>query len=266
VSLRLAAAAMGLAFAVGCRGNLSPLSNRLRIGVESYAVFVGDGEGGVGDLFAAAAGGGPAFQVTFSRVDERAPALSPDGSMLAFLRARAPGDTSVAALVVMNLLNGAERRIPAGPDVGPEAVAWSPDGARLFLRGRDGLFQTPAPPATPALAPVPAEDRAEADTALAVILGDPPQGIAARCDTGPGLCARMADGTVVQLADSALGVAGWGPDSVAYLEGGVYVVRPLAGGRIRELHWTRAPAHPRGLTFFPGPSRGRDQEAGRGPS
>ncbi|HXI19600.1 MAG TPA: hypothetical protein VNH46_00860, partial [Gemmatimonadales bacterium] len=69
---------------------------------------------------------------------------------------------------------------------------------------------------------------------------------------------------VARLADSATGPTRWGPDSVAYLEGGRFVVRPLGGGRVRELHWAREPAHPRGLTLFPG--RRRDQTSGRGAS
>jgi hypothetical protein len=56
------------------------------VGSESYVVFEAAGEDGQGDLYASPAAGGPSFPVTFSRAHETAPALSPDGTMLAYLR------------------------------------------------------------------------------------------------------------------------------------------------------------------------------------
>jgi hypothetical protein len=96
-----------------CRGTLSPLSNKLEIGDESYFVFVADGEEGLGDLFAAAPVGGEAYQFTFTRLDERAPVLSPDGVVVAYLRSRRPGESAAADVVMMNLVNGVERSVEA---------------------------------------------------------------------------------------------------------------------------------------------------------
>ncbi|MEO8139520.1 MAG: hypothetical protein ABI742_07745, partial [Gemmatimonadota bacterium] len=72
--MRLPAA--GLLLLVACRGSLSPLSNKIEVGKEPYIVFTADGEGGVGDLFASPLQGETQFQITFTRVDERLPALS----------------------------------------------------------------------------------------------------------------------------------------------------------------------------------------------
>ncbi|TFG50583.1 MAG: hypothetical protein E4H38_03320, partial [Gemmatimonadales bacterium] len=128
-SMRLVLA--GLVLLAACRGTLSPLSNKVEIGQESYIVFAADGEDGVGDLFASSPGGGTAWQITFGRVDERLPALSPDGVMLAFDRGRLPGDTTTRSVVVMNLLNGAERQVVAPGVLRPSAIAWSADGERI---------------------------------------------------------------------------------------------------------------------------------------
>jgi hypothetical protein len=233
-----------------CRGSLSPLSNRLAIGQDAYVVFTADGEDGLGDLFASAAAGGKVFQVTFTRLDERAPALSRDGAMLAFLRSRAPDDTTGMTAVVMNLVNGAERSISLPHP--PAAVAWSHDGTTLFFTTAAGIYQAPAPPARGAAEPVPADRRAAADSAFRVPLGDPAVGEALPCDAGPGLCARLANGATTVLSTTGVQPVWWGSDSVAYREEGEYVVRPLGGGRTRSLHWASGAAHPRDLTYFPG--------------
>ena len=108
MGFRLGAA---LPLLAACSGSLSPLSNKVKVGQEAYVILVADGEDGLGDLFASSTGGGVAFQITFTRVDERLPALAPDGVSLAFVRARAPGDTSELHVAVMNLLNGTERSL-----------------------------------------------------------------------------------------------------------------------------------------------------------
>jgi hypothetical protein len=245
--------AMLLLLAGGCRGNLSPLSNRLEIGQEPYLVFTADGEDGSGDLFASKPAGGMTYQITFTRVDERLPALSPDGTMLAFVRSRAPGDERQWRLVVMNLLNGAERQVEADAPA-PEAIAWSRDGSRLYARVGAMAMVTPAPPADLSLAEAAGRDRMAADSGLEVLLGEPPLGVAVPCEGG-GICARLGGGVVETITATGMTPARWQGDSVAYLEAGEFVVRPLAGGRTRVLRWSRSPGRPRELTMFPGPGR-----------
>lgn len=247
-----------LGAAGGCRGTLSPLSNRIEVGKEPYVVFVADGEEGVGDLFAGGTAGGVAYQITFTRVDERAPALSPDGITLAFLRTRAPGDTTDVGLVFFNLLNGAERRVPipaavAEPgSVTPALVAWSRTGDTVYVRGATGVFQTAAPPASPALRP--SANPAAADSAFLVQLGDPPAGVVIGCPEGPGLCVWL-ENRVVPLAQGGSAPLRWAGDSVAYVEAGELVIRPLGGGRSRLVRFTGSFANPRGWTMFGGGAR-----------
>ncbi len=248
-------AAVALLLLAGCRGTLSPLSNRLKLGEEAYIVFTADGEDGKGDLFASPAAGGKSFQVTFTRVDERAPALSPDGVVLAFLRSIAPGDTSGVSVVLLNLLSGAERRVDAPP--GASSLAWLPDGTVLLVRAASGILRSAAPPQPLTLEPVPASGQAPADSLLRVLLGDPAVGEAGRCASGTGVCARLANGDSLTLSTEGSYPARWGTDSVAYLERGSFVIRPLAGGATRTVRWTESIEHPRGLTYFGGaPRRG----------
>jgi hypothetical protein len=247
--MRAAAALAALAFLPACHGSLSPLSNRIDVGQEPYLILVADGEGDVGDLFASRPAGGTAYQVTFTRVDERLPALSPDGSLVAFIRTDAPGDTTRRSLVVMNLLNGAERRAELGSRAA-RGVAWSRDGHRVFVAVVGGVLAAEAPPGRLELAPVSGE-RPEVDSLFRVLLGDPPQAEAVTCDSG-GLCARFPDGSRQLITTTGGSPARWPGDSLAYLVDGEWVIRPLLGGRSRTLQWTRALGHPRSLTVFGG--------------
>jgi hypothetical protein len=239
---------------LACRGSLSPLSNKLEVGQQPYLIFAADGEAGVGDLFASAPAGGPSFQITFTRVDEELPSLSADGTMLAFVRSRAPGDTRHHSLVVMNLLNGAERRVDTD-GVMPTALAWSRDGARLFLQEGDTVRVTLTPPAALHLTPVARADRSAADSQLAVLLGDPPQAMAVPCDNGEGICARLGDGSQQMITHSGRDPARWSGDSIAYREDADWVIQPLTGGKTRTLSLARASGHPRSLTIFAGHPR-----------
>lgn len=232
-----------------CRGTMSPLSNKIDVGQEPYFVFVADGEEGVGDLWASEPEGGTPYQVTFTRVDERLPALSPDGTLLAFIRTRAPGDTAAGSLVVMNLLNGAERRVDlAGNQI--DGLAWSVDGAVVYARRGEAILAWPAPPASGELAPVAPGDAARADSTFRVLLGEPPLGEAVSCPGGSGVCAAMAGGELVPLSATASSPTRWPGDSVAYLEGGAWTVRPLGGGSTRTIRWSRPVANPRSLTAW----------------
>ncbi|MBL8978238.1 MAG: PD40 domain-containing protein [Gemmatimonadetes bacterium] len=245
MTLRTVLAALLLG-AVGCRGTLSPISNKLKVGEEPYVAFTADGEDGVGDLFASALSAGTAYQITFSRVDERLPALSPDGTMLAAVRSRAPGDPSAQSVFVMNLINGNERRIEGEISGMPDALAWSDDGATLYLRTSAAVLQAAAPPASGRWAP------ASAAEPFAVRLGDPPIAVALPCDSG-GLCARLAGGIVTRLSATGTNPVRWAGDSVGYMENGEWLVRPLAGGTIRALQWSERVKAPRELSVYPGP-------------
>jgi hypothetical protein len=190
------------------------------------------------------------FQLTFTRVDERLPALSPDGTMLAFVRSAPPGpETGANSLVVMNLLNGAERRV-AVPGPNPEALAWARDGARVLVRN-DQVRWSAAPPGELVLTELSASERAGADSLFRVWLGDPPIAEAVACDTA-GLCIRASDGTEQPLTTAGKFPRAWTGDSIVYESGTEWVVRPLAGGRVRRLSWTHPPAQLREVTVFGG--------------
>jgi hypothetical protein len=250
----VAAGALG-----GCRGTLSPLSNRLKIGAESYIVFSADGEDGLGDLFASPPSGSPTFQITFTRVDEREPTLSPDGVTLAFLRSRNPTDTTQVTLALLNLQNGAERRIALDPGYAAESplrLAWAPGGNAAYLRTRVRTLRTPAPPASLELTLVPPNQLAASDSAFSVPLGDPPVGEAFDCAAGKGVCARLASGETVMLSPEGSDPFRWGTDSVGFREDGAYVVQPLGGGRVRTIRLAETVRHAREFTYFAGQGRG----------
>ena len=235
-----------------CRGTLSPLSNRIKVGQEPFLVVVADGEDGLGDLFASSTGGGMAWQLTFTRVDERLPALSRDGISLAFVRSRAPGDTTGVHISVMNLLNGAERQLELPAGMRADELAWSADGSRFYARSETLLLESAAPPARTGFAPVAAVGRAAAESAFVVLPGTPPTVAVERCADGDGLCVRLGGGGVVPLAAGGSGPLRWSGDSVAYQDGGVFVVRPLSGGRTRTLTWDPPLQHPRQATMYAG--------------
>jgi len=232
---------------------MSPLSNRLQIGEEAFVVVVADGEGGRGDLFALPASGGAPLQVTFSRVDESHPALTADGSVIAFIRAgQRPGTQPV--VVLMNLLNGAERRIELPEGAAPERVAWSSDQTRLFIGTSNGFYGADAPPLPPGLKPVGASDSAAADSALAVVLGDPPFARAGACRSGRGLCAESDSGESV-IDSAGADPVRWGPDSVGYVINNELQILPLGGGHLREVRPSRALAGLRQPAYAAGPGR-----------
>jgi hypothetical protein len=242
---------------VGCRVSLSPVKNRVAVGVESYVVFDADGEEGEGDLYVGSASGGTAFRVTFTRVHESSPALSPDGIMLAFIRGPHAADSGGHRIWVMNLLNGAEREVPElGSGAHPRRLGWSLDGKSLFVRTPDGDFQTSAPPANSPPRAVDQSSQAAADTALAVPLGSPVIAIAQPCEGG--ICALTASGSQI-LSATGRDAFRWGADSVGYFRGNEIEVRPLGGGTTRSLRWTGVPPNPRTATSFPGAPTDQNQ-------
>ena len=223
--------------------------------MDPFVIFVAEGRDGVTDLFAGTPAGGTAYQLTFSRPAERLPRLAPAGTTLAFLR-ELPGEGT--ELVVMNLLNGAERATRVPEAARPiTAVAWGGDGRRIFLQGPEQIITTPAPPAALSLIPVEEMERAMADSSLAVLVGDPPIARVVDCEAGDGpadsgrtLCIRDAEGAQHPLVTGAEEPFRWGTDSVAWRRGSAVVIRPLAGGRARQIEWASPPTGVREVTVF----------------
>jgi hypothetical protein len=235
---------------------MSPVQNRLAPGQEPFAVFVATGEAGVGDLFAVRADGGTTFPITYTRVRELAPALSPAGTSIAFIREGVRDDLSSRRVVVMNLLNGAERVIPAA-DAPPDAVAWNNDATLLYIRAGSATLAAGAPPTESELRLLDSTDVIRADSAFAVLVGTPAFARVIDCPEG-GVCVVLADGQRSLFSADGRGPARWGSDSVGYFVGSAFFVRPLSQGRMRELRLTPPRLDPREMTFFPGP-------AGQGP-
>ncbi len=216
-------------------------------------VFVGGDSPGGGDLYAVPTSGGQAIPITFSSVGEMRPTLSPDGAAVAFLRAGSLTDSVPESVWVLNLINGAERRVELPKDAGPpEQVGWIDSGRSLVMRAGGRLYRVEAPPAMGTARPVPAVERASAESALAVLLGSPAFARAVPCGNAEDLCVVGDTGAPGLLARGAREPARWGDDSVAYLEGDRLVVRPLSAGRARQVEWSALPARPRQLSVFAG--------------
>jgi hypothetical protein len=198
--------------------------------------------------------GGPPVRITFTNVAELAPALSPDGGGLAFLRGTSLTDSTPASIWVMNLLSGGEQELVLPEGAGrPIDVGWEPDGGSLIVAAsKKGLFRFDAPPADPGPRSVPAAERVPAESTLAVFLGDPVFARVVRCKTRRDLCVVGPSGRPKLLAQAVRDPVRWGGDSVAFFVGDRLQVRPLGPGRGRILMMTKAPDRPRGMTFFPG--------------
>jgi len=243
-----------LAALTSCRISMSPLQNRLAPGQEPFAVFVADGEAGLGDLYAIRPDGGTTIPITYTRVREMAPSLAPTGTALAFIREATAGDPSTRRVVVMNLLNGNERVVPPSA-VPPEAVAWSADASLLYIRAGAMLLATAAPPAESRPRALDSLESLQADSAFWALLGTPAFGRAVECPES-GVCVVLTDGTRSVLAADGRDGVRWGSDSVGYFVGDDFVVRPLGAGRARQLKLIPPRTNPREMTFFPGPAPG----------
>lgn len=236
----------------GCDPTLPPLRGQMEIGKDPYAVFVG-GAGPNSDLYAVRPEGGPPVRITFTNVAELAPVLSPDGGALAFLRGTSLTDSTPASIWVMNLLSGGERELVLPKDAGaPKDVGWGSDSKALIVSASKGLYRFNAPPADPDPRPIPAAERAGAESTLAVLLGDPVFTRVVPCKVRRDLCVVGTTGKPRLLAQAVRDPARWGGDSVAFFVGDWLQIRPLGPGRPRILMMTKAPERPRGMTFFEG--------------
>lgn len=246
-------------FLTSCNPTLPPLRGQMEIGRDPYVVFVG-GEGPNSDLYAVRPDGGPPVRITFTNVAELAPALSPDGGGLAFLRGTSLTDSTPASIWVMNLLSGVDRELVLPRGAGrPAAVGWEPGGTSLIVSTTNGLYRFRAPPADPAPRPVPPRERASAESSLAVLLGDPVFARAVPCARAGDLCVVGDSGGPSLFARDARDPARWGRDSVAFFAGDELEIRPLGPGRPRRLVWSNVPKRPRGVTFFEGTRGGGEK-------
>ncbi len=236
---------------LGC--NFSPLMNRIAPGEEPFVVIAAEGAGGQVDLFAVGSGGGAVTQLTFTIPVERSPRLTTDGTVLTFLRM---GDTlpgTAREVVMMNLLNGSERRLDLPAEAGrPESLAWADDQATLYVRTSLDVWALAAPPA-----PFPARRMVEgdpaADSAFTTWLGTPRFARAIAC--GVGVCAVTASNDTVQLTPTGRDPFRWGTDSVAWFEGDELMIRPLGPGLSRRMNWTRPPRNPHDGSYAKGAVR-----------
>jgi hypothetical protein len=250
-------AALGLLFGVAaCQGALPPLRDAIQPGKDPFVVFVGGTDRAGGDLYAVPAGGGETLQITYSGVGEMRPALAPDGGAVAFLRGESLRDSAPGTVWVMNLLSGNERQLslPRGA-APPERVGWTDGGRTVVVAAGDALYRVPAPPASGSAQPIPTPERARAESALAVLLGEPMFAAWSAGGGGEDLCVVTAGdtGAPAPLAAGARDPARWGGDSVAYLAGGALLVRPLGPGRERRVPINAVPKGLRQITVFPGP-------------
>ena len=243
---------------------LPPLRGQMEVGRDAYAVFVAGGALAGGDLYAVRTEGGPVVPITFSTVGEMRPALSPDGVMLAFLRGASLRDSTPGSVWVMNLLSGAEREVelPRGAGV-PRQVGWSLDGRSLVVAASAGLYTSVAPPGRLDAHAVPADGRAAAESALAVLLGRPAFARVVPCAEPDALCVAGDTGTPGLLARGARDAARWGDDSVMFFVGDAVEIRPLGPGRARRLDWEGVPDRPRQMTVFLGTEGRKDGQDGK---
>ena len=229
---------------------LPPLRGEMEIGKDAYAVFVGPGSGG-SDLYAVRPNGGVPIALTFSPIAESAPALSPDGATLAFLRS---ATDSTGTIWLMNLLSGGEREIklPRGSNAVPRRLGWGKDGSALYIDTDRGIWRAAVPPKGGGAVQVGSAELAAADSALRVLVGEPAFAAIERCDSMPQhLCAR-SNGEESVVANDAEFSARWGSDSVAFVRAGVIEVRPVGPGRARRVEFSPARDVTGGFTYFPG--------------
>jgi hypothetical protein len=222
----------------GC--SFSPLQKRIAVGEEPFVVFVGEGADGRTDIFAGLPAGGELSRITFTPIEESHPTLTPEGDMVAFIRYPSETALSTPRLVVMNLLNGAERELETLATAGGiEAMAWAPDRDGLLVRDSESTWWVPFPDGESRR--VDGAERASADSLLDVLLGEPRFARAAPCPGGAGVCVTGPSGEPARLSSTGRDPFRWGSDSVAWFEDDRLLVRPLGPGAVRTIAWTGMP-------------------------
>lgn len=240
---RVAVAIVLVVMATGC--NLSPLRNRIKVGEEPIVTFVGEGIDGNTDLFVVPAGGGSIIQLTFTPLRESMPRINWRGDAVAFIRSKDSLPTTPNEVVLMNLLNGAERKLALPDSAGRiEAIAWAPDTNSLYVRSARGTWRVTTPPLAPEAFAATGDDLYAASIAFDLWVGDPPFAVVYRCPQG-GVCAvgKRVDTTVISTTGHD--PLRWGTDSIAWFEGDGMVVRSIGPGPARRVLWKHPPAKPR---------------------
>ena len=92
-------------------------------------------------------------------------------------------------------------------------------GGRSWCAAGAGLYRSSAPPADVEARPVPAAERAAAESASAVLLGNPAFARVVPCAEPGALCVAGDTGAPGLLARDAPRAARWGDDSVAFFRG-----------------------------------------------
>jgi hypothetical protein len=131
-------------------------------------------------------------------------------------------------------------------------VGWNPAGTELVIQAGGRLYRSPVPPAGETAAPVPAAERARAESALAVLLGRPVFARVVPCAEPHDLCVEADTGAPGLLARDATGAARYGDDSVLVQIGRQLLVRPVGPGHARLIQWAEVPPAPREPTAFGG--------------
>lgn len=233
---------LAAALTVGC--GLSPIDHRIKLGEEPFVVFVGEGSDGNTDLFTTTTSGGHVYQLTFTRVIERAPALAGGGGMVAFLRIRDTLPGTPRDVVIMNLENGAEKSIPLPVTAGlARSLGWGAGDRVVYIRTDSGLWRANIPPSGVTATAIPDADAAVPNQAIGAWLGQPPFAEAIPCAIGLCIVGRARDTT--SLSPTGHDPMRWGSDSVAWFEGREIVIRPLGTGRARRITLLEAPSNAR---------------------
>ena len=225
--------------------NLSPLSTRIKVGEEPIVVFIGEGVDGNTDLFVVPASGGSIMQLTFTPLHESMPRLNTRGDIVAFLRARDSAATTPTEVVIMNMLNGAERALDLPDGAGrATAIAWGPDSNSLYVRSATGRWRMATPPAPPLSVEARGSEAITADSVFELWVGEPRFARVIPC-AGGGVCAVGPRVETTVLSPLGRDPLRWGADSVAWFEGDGMVIRGIGPGTVRRMLWKRPPAHPR---------------------
>jgi len=235
--------------ATGC---ISPISSKIEVGDEPFALVVGEGKDGSTDLFAVPAAGGTFRQLTFTRVPEGLPRVAPAANLVAFTRQRSPETVEV---VVMNLRVGTEQRGALGDDAGTiEALGWSPGGDTVIARTDRGVWSA-AIGSKLGFQPAPSQESARLDSLTYEWVGDDRFGVIRPCQKGDQPlqpCVITARGDSTPLGTDITSPIRWGNDAIAYFRGNAFEVRPMAGGPPRRPTWVATPGNPREPTHHPG--------------
>ncbi|MDZ4258773.1 MAG: hypothetical protein U0974_15605 [Gemmatimonadales bacterium] len=229
---------------IGCA--FSPLSNRIEVGEEAFVVFVATGPDGNTDLYATPAGGGTTARITFTPLTESRPALSGRGDMLIFMRSASGDSATTGDLVVMNLLNGAERTLPLPAEIGSvERLAWGSGDTMIIVGTAAGIWEITPPPAEPTARRLTGPALTEADSLLGTWLGEPRFARAFNCPAAGGVCLIGPSGDTTSLTSRGRDPFRWGSDSVAWFEGEEMMVRGLGPGIARTVRL--GPGAPSGI-------------------